>query len=437
MATMNDVCRNTHQTIRWILNHIHYFGRENARVVTKQGKHSEDEATSGTNVLIIIQNMSYTYDTRVQHIAKTLTGSGYNVNVLCPRYHGDPKNITVDGVDVQYYYLPSIPDGFIGHLIEYAYSFSVISALALITRVRKHINVLHVCNPPDIFFPLGKVFQLLQSRFIYDQHDRVPKLFKVRYGDKSLWVYKLVCKVEKLTQRTADHVITTNESGRENAIIENKIPAERVSVVRNGPDLELFPEDIVYDSDGKSMEVGYIGNMNPQDGIDLLLHTAHYIKFIEGRSDIRYVLIGNGSAFEQLKNLVRELKIDDIVEFTGRMAPEQAFRRLAMSHICVQPDPKNDFNDSCTMVKTLEYMALRKPIVAFDLKETQYSCGETVLYATNNSYEEFSKQILRLVDDPELRQHLGESGRKRVCEQLLWSHSEKRLLMVYETVIVG
>ncbi len=403
----------------------------------KQDKHTEDEATTGTNVLIIIQNMSYTYDTRVQHIAKTLIGSGYNVNVVCPRYHGDPKKITMDGVDIRYYFLPSIPDGFIGHLIEYAYSFCVISTLALFTRLHKRIDVLHVCNPPDIFFPLGKIFQLLQSRFIYDQHDRVPELFKVRYSDKNRWVYKLVCKAEELTQRMADHVITTNESARENAIIKNKIPDERVSVVRNGPDLELFPEDITQDSDGKLIEVGYIGNMNPQDGIDLLLYSAHHIKFAEGRTDIRFVLIGNGSSYEHLYNLGRELKIDDIVEFTGRMAPQQALRRLVMSHICVQPDPKNDFNDSCTMVKTLEYMALRKPVVAFDLIETQYSCGETVLYATNNSYKKFAKQILKLADDSGLRQQLGESSRKRLCEQLTWPHSEKKLLKVYETAIVG
>ncbi len=149
---------------------------------------------------------------------------------------------------------------------------------------------------------------------------------------------------------------------------------------------------------------------------------------------MRFLLIGNGSAFEDLKNLSHALKINDIVEFTGRLEPAEVYRRLAAMHICVQPDRKTPFTDSCTMVKDLEYMALAKPIVAFDLNETRYSCGESALYATKNSYEEFAKQILILADDQALRKTMGQLGRKRLYEQFTWAQSEKSLLKAYELV---
>ncbi len=86
------------------------------------------------------------------------------------------------------------------------------------------------------------------------------------------------------------------------------------------------------------------------------------------------------------------------------------------------------------MVKNLEYMALAKPIVTFDLNETQYSCGKSALYATENSYKKFAKQILVLADDPDLRGKMGQLGRKRLDERFTWTKSEKPLLEAYESV---
>ena len=247
-------------------------------------------------------------------------------------------------------------------------------------------------------------------------------------------IYSFLRKAEDLTERIADHIITTNESVKRNVIAKVGVAEQKVTVVRNAPDLRKFPPDSFTQSGSKPIEVGYVGNMNPQDCIDLLLKSIQHIKFVEGRTDIRFLLIGNGSAYENLKSLSHSLKIDDMVEFTGRLEPAKAYRRLAPVHICVQPDRKNPFTDSCTMVKDLEYMALAKPIVAFDLNETRHSCGESALYATNNSYKDFADKIIILADDSALRASMGLLGQKRLYEQFTWVHSEKPLLKVYEIV---
>jgi glycosyltransferase involved in cell wall biosynthesis len=414
--------------------YFNFFNPSKKPLAPVNTSNKQNIVSKGCNILIVIENMSYTYDTRVQNISKTLNKAGYHVNVLCPRYLGDPKKVSIDGIDINFYYLPSLPSGFLGYLMEYTYSILIIFILSLATHIRQRVDIFHICNPPDFFSPMGKFFQLLKSRIIYDKHDRVPELFQQRFGHNRPLIYRFLRKAENLTEKISDHIITTNESVKKNVIARNKVSAQKVTVVRNGPDTQKFPKDIFLQSDDELIKVGYVGNMNPQDCIDLLLESIQFIKFVGERTNMRFLLIGNGSTFEDLKKLSQTLKIDDIVEFTGRLEPAKAYHRLAAMHICVQPDRKNSFTNSCTMVKDLEYMALAKPIVAFDLNETRYSCGESALYATKNSYKEFAKQILVLADAPDLRRKMGQLGRKRLDERFTWTKSEKPLLEAYESV---
>src|SRR6266568_3744701 len=95
-------------------------------------------------------------------------------------------------------------------------------------------------------------------------------------------------------------------------------------------------------------------------------------------------------------------------------------------------DPRSPLNEHSTMIKTMEYMAMGKPVVAFDLTETRFSAQDAALYATPNLVEDFAKNIEALLDDDELRLKMGATGRKRIEEELSWDHNEKKLLLAYE-----
>lgn len=386
--------------------------------------------TRKPRVLIVIENMSYTYDTRVRAIATTLRGAGYEVEVICPRYGGDSSSWVEQGVSVRAYRLPPLPGGFVGHVCEYAYSFLAIAALSSARFARRPFDVIHLCNPPDVLFPVGRLFQALGRRFVFDQHDLWPELFQARYGCDYRLTHKLVHWAERRTLRLADHVLVTSETTRGLAIRRGDLPRERLTVVGNGPDLSTFPAPAT-EEPGNVVEVGYLGNMNPQDGLEYLLRAAHEIRYVRGRADLRFVCVGNGSAYVGLRRLAADLRLDGIIEFAGRLAPHDALQRIARCHICVQPDPKNPFTDRCSMRKTLEYMALGRPLVAFELEETQQACGDAALYAAHNSYRELASQILRLADDPDLRRSLGAAGHRRVEQGLAWSSSESALLEAY------
>jgi glycosyltransferase involved in cell wall biosynthesis len=383
----------------------------------------------GLRVLIVVQNMSFTYDTRMKNIARTLAHAACRVWVIAPRYPGDPYRRRAGGVTALFFPLPSLPGGFIGHLLEYAVSFFWITLATLAAFIVMRFDVIHICNPPDIFFPLGRLYRLLGRKFVFDLHDLCPELWDARYrGSRA--VQKILLSLERSTANTANLVLTTSETAMQRVRDRTGIAASHVMLVRNGPDLDTFPQPTPA-SCGDGVEIGYVGDMNPQDGIDNLLNAAHYLRHTLGRTDLRYVLIGDGDALDVLKEAAHTLGIADIVVFTGRMRHKDAMDRLSKCAFCVQPDVKNGFNDACVMVKSLEYMALGKSIAAFDLNETRRICGEAALYAMENDPRCLAQQMDRLADDPALRNRLGALGRRRIEEGLAWSFCEQQLIDAY------
>jgi glycosyltransferase involved in cell wall biosynthesis len=172
--------------------------------------------------------------------------------------------------------------------------------------------------------------------------------------------------------------------------------------------------------------------MGKQEGIDLLLQAVGVI--VQQRQDIHFALVGGGTSLEEMKALARELGVADYVTFTGRVPDAELLAVLNAADVCVNPDVANEMNDISTMNKIMEYMALGKPIVQFDLTEGRYSAQEASLYANRNDPADFARKIIELVDDPARRERMGEYGRRRVLDTLEWRHEVPRLLAAYEAL---
>jgi glycosyltransferase involved in cell wall biosynthesis len=157
--------------------------------------------------------------------------------------------------------------------------------------------------------------------------------------------------------------------------------------------------------------------------------------FTLGRRDFLAVVIGSGDEAPRLRALADELNIADRVWFTGRISDEEALRYLSTMTICVQPDPLNALNDKSTMNKMMEYMALGKAIVAFDLVETRFSAQSAARYVSPNDEREFAKEVCNLLDDQHARDAMGASGAARFRDQLAWEYSKHELLRAYETLL--
>ena len=384
-------------------------------------------------VLFLIENVPYSLDTRVRREAQALKSAGGVITVIAPR-DGRGWAREEEGVRIYQYPKPAWGAGFLAHLAEYVTSVFFHFLLTAWVAVRRGFDVIHVANPPDLLWLVASPYRLLGKRFIFDHHDLVPELFEVRFGDRLPALTSAVRWLERCSVRFADHVISTNETFRHFAISrDGKAPSE-VSVVRNGPWISRDFPDVVPDRQVRQLGqvvVGYLGIMNPQDHLDRLLEAARIVESKAQPGEIGFIVIGSGDAFESLRALRDEMGLEHRVVMPGTLPWRRVIESLAAVDICVQPDPPTAFNRHLTMNKLMEYMALGKCTIAYDMPETRYSGGEAVHYLGSDSPESLADAILSLARDPARRQRLGRLGRERVETSLAWEHQVRSLLDVY------
>lgn len=386
-------------------------------------------------VLVIVQNLPVPFDRRVWLECGALVAAGYDVSVVCPKGPGDPSREVVDQVEL-YKYRPYTPGGGkAGFVVEYAYSFLATSWLVAKARRRGRFRVMQACNPPDIFWPVALVLRWVDGcRFVFDHHDLCPELYESRFPGGASLPYRALRALERITHKTADHVIATNDSYRHVAVTRSGKATDAVTVVRTGPDPDRLRRGAGDDScrRGHRFLVTYIGVMGPQDGVDIAVRAADRVVHGLGRDDIAFTLMGTGDCFDELVALRDELGLADHVEFTGRVPDSTVARVMSTADVGISPDPKNALNDLSTMNKTMEYMAYGLPVVAFDLKETRVSAGDAAVYAEPNEVDDYARAIVDLVDDEPRRQRMGAFGRARVEDVLAWTHQQTSYIGVYD-----
>ncbi|GAB2813640.1 glycosyltransferase family 4 protein [Actinocorallia aurea] len=385
--------------------------------------------------LIIVENLSVPFDRRVWQECQALREAGWEVDVICPQgtVRDTEPEAVIDGVRIHRYPLKAAEGGPAGYLKEYG------TALWHTWRLARRVgpvDVVHACNPPDLFFPLARRMRRRGARFVFDQHDLVPELYLSRFtGRGEDLLYRAVKRMELATYKTADVVIATNESYRDAAVRRGGKRPEDVFVVRSAPVVERFHEVPAEPElkHGRPYLLCYLGVMGPQDGVDYALRALAELR--GERDDWHATFMGAGDTFEAMKELAVALGLGEHVDFTGRISDADLLRHLSTADVCLSPDPRNPLNDVSTMNKVMEYMAMGRPIVSFELREARVSAGDAALYAPANDEAAFAALVSRLLDDPEERRRMGELGRARVAGPLSWEHSKKALVAAYEAAL--
>lgn len=388
------------------------------------------------HVLMLLENNPYPQDGRVRREAISLVSAGYQVSVICPARSGQPRHETISDVRVYRYPAPPEANGSLGYFWEYGYSMAATFVISLLIFLRDGFDVVHTHNPPDTLALIAGFYKLLGKRFVYDHHDLAPEMYQALFEDGSERLHSLLIWFERLSCRLADHVIATNQSYRAIEMQRGEVAADRITIVRNGPDLnrlKMVEPDPVLRRRGKTT-LCYVGDMGYHDGVDYLLRALQHLVRDMDRTDFLCVLVGAGDAWSGMKSLSEELGLADYVLFTGRVDQSQVARYLSSADICVAPEPSNSYNDRSTMIKVMEYMALGKPIVAFDLPEHRFTAQAGAMYARPNDELDFAGKMAFLMDNPEQRRKMGQAGRERVERGLAWRYQEKHLLAAYETL---
>ena len=389
------------------------------------------------SVLHLSENLTLPFDRRVWMELGALRAAGLEVSAICPtgESHQAPYEV-IDGIHIWRYPAPPPTRGVLSYLWEFLYCWLQTFRLSVVVLARRGFDVIHAANPPDTFWAVALPYRLFGKRFVFDHHDLCPELYLARFGAEREGdaAHRGLRWLEWAQFRTADLVISTNESYRQVALDRGRVPADRVVVVRSGPSHARFATVRAVDPSlkrGRPFLVAYLGVMAPQDGVDHLLRAARHL-IRRGRDDIAFTLMGAGDSYDDLRALARELALDGPVYFTGRIPDADVEVTLATADVCVSPDPLNPLNDVSTMNKVLEYMACGRPIVAFDLREHRFSAAEGALYARPNCDEDLAEQIRLLLDDPERRERMGRYNRQRFLERMAWEHNAGDLVRAYE-----
>ncbi len=198
------------------------------------------DARGAPHVLIFVQNLPVPLDRRVWQECRALRAAGYEVSVVCIKGPGDPPYEVLEGVHI-YKYRPAPPaEGLASYAWEFAYSLARAGVLALRAHRRRPLDAVQACNPPDTYWALGLLAKALGARFVYDQHDLCPEVYQSRFGRTAGPLYRILRGLEWATYRSADRVISTNDSYRSVALGRGRRRPEDVTVVRSGPDLSIM-----------------------------------------------------------------------------------------------------------------------------------------------------------------------------------------------------
>jgi glycosyltransferase involved in cell wall biosynthesis len=383
-------------------------------------------------VLMLFEPNPYPQDVRLRLEAESLAADGYPVEVVVPRARGQARRERINGVDVRRFRsLEGSTHGAKGFLAEYVVACVALHVEALRSLLRG-ASIVHIHNPPDLLFPVAALYRLAGRKVVFDHHDLAPETIEFKFGRGVF--SRLALLFERLTFLFSNHVIATNMSYAEVAYRRGGKQASHVTIVRNAPqsswiELPLRLREGVL----QSPHIAYAGAMSSQDGVDSLARVMASLCHNNPDLSPTLTVIGDGDGRAHLEAECARLGVDHRVTFTGWVAPERVPELLQEADVCVEPAPAIPVNRMSTMTKIGEYLALGKPVVAYDMLESRRTAGDAALLVAPDDAVAFAEQIARLARDPELRTRLARDARRRAAE-ISWGHSEANLLGVYEAL---
>ena len=401
--------------------------------------------------LIIVENNFVPIDRRVWYEATSLRDGGWKVSVICPAprgahsgrnsksYRSKALTETIDGIDVYRFPLTFAEKGALDFLKEYIKSFISINMLAWKVWKKEGFDVIHICNPPEIFFPVGLFYRILGAKFLFDHHDLFPEMINWRFkGFKRRLFYPFARISEYLTYKSANKIIATNQSYKKIGLSRNAVKTEKISIIRNGPKIHEFtPVDPDLLLRKKFPYVAcYVGIMGEDDGVSELVEVIRHVVSNLKRQDLLFILVGDGSDLPLVKQKVTDYGLDKFIEMPGMIRDDVLLRRyMCSADVLLSPEPWTPLNAHSTFIKIAEYMAMGKPIVAYDLKESRYTAREAAIFVPPGETLKYAEAILKLVDDEPLRKKMGETGQHRVRETLGWEYQQKTLVQEFENLV--
>ena len=387
--------------------------------------------------VIIVENLSVPFDRRVWQEAQALRSLGWEVSVICPT---NQKNLRryelLEEITIYRHPLPMEARYKLGFLFEYGAALFHEARLLFKIALTRGFDIIQVCNPPDLLFVNALPYKLFGKRLVFDHHDLCPELFAAKFARKGL-LHRILLLAERLTIKSADIVISANETFRNIAITRCGKSPQDVITVYSVPDRmqikRLLPNQEL--RKGARVVLGYIGIISDQDGVDHFVRMLHHLVVDHSCQGIGAVIVGEGPALPGVRQLACDLNLEKQITFTGYLRGDDQLAALSTFDIGIIPDPVNEYNDKISMNKVFEYSALGVPTVAYNLSETRQLLGATAEYADDATPAGLARACLRLIIDDDERAERGRAAKALADEHFDWARERAKYVAAYQRLI--
>jgi glycosyltransferase involved in cell wall biosynthesis len=387
-----------------------------------------------SSCVIIVENLPVPLDRRVWQEAMALKAAGWQVSIICPKTEAYPALFEVlEDIWIYRHPLPLQARGRFAFLIEYVVALYHEARLLITVWRCRGFDVIQACNPPDLIFIVAAAWKVLGKKFVFDHHDVCPELFEAKFNQRGLF-YHLLLLMEKLSFRTADLVISANETYRSLALSRGKKNPDDVVTVYSIPDrarTHRVPENKSLRGNARIV-LGYVGIIGDQDGLDHLVHCVRNLVIEHGHTDVRAVVVGDGPALGAARALAEQVRVADRITFTGYLRGVDLLGAMSTFDIGLMPDPVNEYNDKISMNKVFEYSALGIPCVAYSLSETRRLLGENGFYADDPTPAGLARACLPLIMDEALRIKRGRALKALADCKFDWDREAANYVAAYE-----
>ncbi len=365
---------------------------------------------SNPSKVCMIAHTNYYIDGRVQQYVKALVAKGISVDIICA--HSLITARTPIEPLVKVYPLPIAHQeaGLLRLSFEYFIGMLFYTLYLLFLYLVNHYPIIHVHNMPNMLVFCTLIPKIMGAKIILDVHDPMPEFFQAKFQQSTdHWLYKLILLEEQCSASLADHLITVNFLCKHN-LIQRNIPQEKITVIMNQPDPTIFKrKDRSYEKakQKSSFTLIFIGTIATRYSLEIAIQALPCLK--QQIPAIRLLIVGKGS-FEYcsaLLELAKELKVSQHLEIRPPVPIMEIPDLLDQADVGIYTALPNPHMNIAIPEKVIEYSIMGLPIVTSRLTVLEdFFPRDGVLFFEPGNIKDFCEQVLKLHQQPELRQKM-------------------------------
>ena len=392
----------------------------------------------------MILDKTFPPDPRVENEAISLVNNGFEVYLFCLTYNDDtPKEETYQGFYIKRYS---------SNTLTYKLSALAYTVPFYTQIMRKKIyhflieNAIHAIHIHDIRIAeaVFKANKKLQLPTVLDLHDNIPEIMKF-YPHLQKFPGKYLISPKKWKQKEEDFIqnatkiITVSKAFKNEVVQRTKINETKIEVVPNTVRKSFYQKFIIINPILNRYKdafiILYLGDTGIRRG--LLTAIEGVAKLKDKIPFLKLVIVGSNSTDAILKQKVRELFIENYVDFQGWQEVSYFPSYIMASTLCISPLYRNPQHDVAYANKLFQYMSFEKPVLVSDAlaqKNLIEKIGSGLVYKEKNG-SDFAEKVLYLYHHEKKRKAMGKKGKQFISKEFNWDITEKKLIEIYQDIL--